>query len=270
MLDKAAVMTHKTVTQAEFDQVYAWLPSPPSRFCTCFGPLAALAHAERARVVAQDAGLPLAPRCGGGTQGPQVRARAQHGRHLRCECSMSPLLPRTCPTAAQRCACARGGSVPRLRTLRRLGRILRESERPPHGLAHAGASRAQDKPLIKSAKTPLSPLSPCTRAMRRRSKKRTRRAGRWISCSMRTWSAPSRARTHARSSGASALHSSMGASCLARSQTELEEEEAHLAAELAASFVPYKEEEIEQEVVTSWKLTRVPDALAKELNTYLV
>ena len=57
---------------------------------------------------------------------------------------------------------------------------------------------------------------------------------------------------------------------MARSQTELEEEEAHLAAELAASFVPYKEEEIEQEVVTSWKLTRVPDALAKELNTYLV
>ena len=80
---------------------------------------------------------------------------------------------------------------------------------------------------------------------------------------------PSRARTRA-----AAAHQpftpAWGPSCLARSQAELEEEEAHLAAELAASFVPYKEEEAEQEVVSSWKLARVPDALTKELNTYLV
>ena len=54
------------------------------------------------------------------------------------------------------------------------------------------------------------------------------------------------------------------------SQAELEEEEAHLAAELAASFVPYAEEATAEEAVSSWKLARVPDALTKELDAYLV
>ena len=53
-------------------------------------------------------------------------------------------------------------------------------------------------------------------------------------------------------------------------KAELEEEEAHLADELAASFVPYADAELEHEAVTSWKLSRVPDALTKELETYLV
>ena len=57
---------------------------------------------------------------------------------------------------------------------------------------------------------------------------------------------------------------------LALRKAELEEEEAHLADELAASFVPYADAELEHEAVTSWKLSRVPDALTKELETYLV
>ena len=39
---------------------------------------------------------------------------------------------------------------------------------------------------------------------------------------------------------------------------------------MAASFVPYKEEEAEQEAVSSWKLAHVPAALTKELDAYLV
>ena len=52
-------------------------------------------------------------------------------------------------------------------------------------------------------------------------------------------------------------------------QAELEEQECALADELAVSFVPYADEAEAEAVVTSWKLSRVPDALAKELDSYL-
>ena len=52
---------------------------------------------------------------------------------------------------------------------------------------------------------------------------------------------------------------------------ELEEESAHLATELAASFVPFAgDAEEEQEAATvSWKLPSIPAGLAKELDDYV-